>query len=108
MTKEEFASLFEETQYAGDFEAVLDVPKWMARPDSPDSNLWLKAYDTSVGESDHEKTASGLGFKFECYAWFRVDNKRQEQLLHFLARTEDDAIDMFWNYYNQLYMEEEK
>lgn len=83
---------FSESDYARDFEALIDVheifdwiPEW-------EYDLWLKAYDTSCRENDKEISLNEQGYEFDCYAFFRTFGEPNEETLYNEpARTLEEA-----------------
>ena len=57
---------FDSCDYANDFEALIDIHYIIPAIQEERFDLWLKAYDTSCCESEHEQELYDNNYLFEC------------------------------------------
>jgi hypothetical protein len=57
---------FYDCDYGKDFETLIDVHEFVEWVPEGEYDLWLKAYDTSLCETEHEAKLYDDGYKFEC------------------------------------------
>lgn len=98
---------WQETMYGDDFECCINVPTWMRdEHDSDDwvvSDLWFKAYDIQLDESDGDKELHRLGYKYLCEVMLRHNcGVNDVRLATRAVRTREEAERFFREYVEQL------
>ena len=84
---------FFNSDYADDFEALVDVHNFFDWVPEGKFDIWMKAYDTSCRETAREIELNDNGYKFDCYVWvcdlygFQITTDIQPRA----ARTREEA-----------------
>ena len=83
---------FESCSYGEDFEALVYADEFFNWLPKETFDLWFKAYDTSMRESEEETALHENGYAFECCVYFSpIGEFGKRELLNHPAKTREDA-----------------
>lgn len=99
---------FSDTDYANDFEAMIDAARVFSWIPECKIDLWFKAYDTSCKETATEERLYNEGFLFECYVYIKKYSSLYEKtLFNWAAKTAEEAIASFYQKLEEMQTDEE-
>lgn len=95
---------FHPCDYAGDFECLVDLHMLFSSVPEEKYDLWLKAYDTSCRETEHEIELNDAGYAFECYVWVTTTYtlRRSEPLFNAPAKSKEEAERMLTEVFGKI------